>query len=286
MTSPEDILADLRADLLPHHVERRRVTDLMDLTGTRAVVTGGGGPGLGQAVAHRLAGLGATLVVVDLDAAAAEGVAGEVATRWGTRAIPVVADVTDWDDVHRTVSQAAERLGGIDVWVNNVGGGGRPGAYASTTKEAIDDTVATTLLGTMYCTRAVLDVMVPQRSGRIINISSEGGKIGMRNLAVYNACKSAIIGFTRNLAHELPDHGITIVAVCPGIMLGENLVKFFRSADDVERVATQTRAGFELVTIGRCSLPEEVANVVAFLASEAGAYLHGTAVSVGGGMSD
>ena len=226
-----DLLKEIRADRLPSAVKTKRVGELMDLRGRRAIVTGAGGPGLGQACAHRLAGQGAAVAVVDLSEEGARRVAAEVEARWGGRAVAIQGNVFDWAEAHRIVRQSCERLGGIDVLVNNVGGG-PAGPFARQTQEEIDLAVDMTLRGTLYCTRAVLDVMIPQRSGRIINVSSEGGRIGMKNLAVYNAAKSGVIGFTRNLAHEVAEHGIYVLGVCPGIMLHETLKEILRHPDE------------------------------------------------------
>ena len=281
---PRDLLKEIRADLLPAHIKTKRVTELMDLRGKRAVVTGAGGPGLGQACAHRLAGLGAAVAVVDLSAEGAGRVAEEVRGRWDATAIAMQGNVFDWDQAQRIVRESRERLGGIDILVNNVGGG-PAGPFAKQTKDEIDLAVDMTLIGTLYTTRAVLDVMLPQRSGRIINVASEGGRIGMKNLVVYNAAKSGVIGFTRNLAHEVAQYGIYVLGVCPGIMLHETLKAILRDPDAYPGASESMMEGFSRVPLGRPSEPEEVANVVAFLASEAASYMCGVSVSVGGGMA-
>ena len=279
-----DLLKEIRADRLPSHVKTKRVTELMDLRGRKAVVTGAGGPGLGQACAHRLAGLGAAVAVVDLSEEGATRVAADVRARWGVAAVPVQGNVFLWDDARRIVAESREKLGGVDILVNNVGGG-PAGPFAEQTKDEIDLAVQMTLVGTLYCTRAVLDVMIPQRSGRIINVSSEGGRIGMKNLVVYNACKSAVIGFTRNLAHEVAEHGITVLGVCPGIMLHDTLKAILRDPDAYPGAVASMLDGFARVPLGRPSEPEEVANMVAFLASDAASYMCGVSVSMGGGMA-
>jgi len=279
-----DLLKEIRADLLPTHIKTKRVTELMDLRGKRAIVTGAGGPGLGQACAHRLAGQGAAVAVVDLSEEGAARVAAEVRARWGVETVAVQGNVFDWDQAQRIVRDGRERLGGIDILVNNVGGG-PAGPFARQTKEEIDLAVHMTLVGTLYVTRAVLDVMIPQRSGRIINVSSEGGRIGMKNLVVYNACKSGVIGFTRNLAHEAAAHGIYVLGVCPGIMLHETLKAILRTPDEYPGAWESLMEGFGRVPLGRPSAPEEVANMVAFLAAEAASYMCGVSVSMGGGMA-
>jgi 3-oxoacyl-[acyl-carrier protein] reductase len=125
--------------------------------------------------------------------------------------------------------------------------------------------------------------MLPQHKGRIISIASEAAKIGMAGNVVYSASKAAVMAFTRNLAHEIGPEGVSIVAVCPGLMINERLLNLWASDATVGRALDDS---LNRSTIGRAAIPDEIASMVAFLASDAGAYVHGTAVSVGGGLSD
>jgi NAD(P)-dependent dehydrogenase (short-subunit alcohol dehydrogenase family) len=280
------VVAQFHLDRLPFDQVDRRPDELMSLSGVRAVVTGGGGGDLGQAIVHRLAGMGAHVVAADVDIDAANGVAKDAAQRWGASVSAVRMDVTDWDGVHATMAEAVERLGGLDVLINNAGGALRlHGAFVEQAPDAMRRVIDLNLVGVLFSTRAALASMLPAGSGRIINIASEGGKISLDGLAVYNACKSAVIGFTRNLARELRDTQVSCVAVCPGVMVGPHALERLGSSDVNARRAALEES-YTRLTAGRFSLPEEVANVVAFLASPAGAYVHGTAVSVGGGLSD
>jgi NAD(P)-dependent dehydrogenase (short-subunit alcohol dehydrogenase family) len=283
---PADVITRFGLDRLPFDQATRRPDELMSLAGKRALVTGGGGGDLGQALVHRLAALGAQVAVLDIDEQAAAAVAKEAAARWDADTFAVTGDVTDWDGIHDAVARAAAHMGGLDVLVNNAGGALRlHGGFVDQEPEAMRRVIDLNLVGVLYTTRAALVPMRAQGRGRIVNIASEGGKISLRGLAVYNSCKAAVIGLTRNLARELSDEGISLVAVCPGVMVGPHALERLGSAQ-----ATASRASldesFHRLTAGRFSLPEEVANVVAFLAGEAGAYVHGTAVSVGGGLSD
>jgi 3-oxoacyl-[acyl-carrier protein] reductase len=158
--------------------------------------------------------------------------------------------------------------------------------YSDHTRAEIDTILASTYLSTMYATHGVLQVMIAQRHGRIINISSEGSKMGQPMVAVYSASKSGIDGLTRNLATELPKHGISIVAVNPGYMMSEGLRYGIEHPQEFPNLGPLLLNQFHRVSLGRACLPEEPANLVAFLASDAGAYAHGTAISFGGGMSD
>ena len=279
-----DFLKEIGFDKVPTWIIEKRVTELMDLRGKKAVVTGAGGVGLGQACANRLAGCGADVALIDLNLAGAEQNAEVVRKRWGTRAIPLKANLADWDDTFRVMRESHDKLGGIDILVNNsVMTDSRP--FATQTKQQIDASVEGSLTMLLYCSRAVLDYMIPQHSGRIINISSVGGRIQHRNLTVYNACKSGVIGFTRNLAHEVADQGIQVLGVAPGIMLHKGLQEIFRNpTKDTQAAQVAILEGFSHVQLGRVSIPEEVANMVAYLASDAASYMVGQTIDVAGGQ--
>jgi 3-oxoacyl-[acyl-carrier protein] reductase len=276
----------LGLDRLPEHIIDKRVTDLMDLSGKKAFITGAGGDGLGQAIANRLAGLGADVALIGRTYEKVERRAKEIGQRWGVNAYPVKADMSDWDQVHNAVRQAHGELGGLDVMVNN------PvmvvaGPFEKQTKEEIDYTVLGSLTMMMYGAHAALEHLLPQGSGKIINIGSVGGRVQQRGLVVYNACKAGVIGFTRNLAHEMAPRGVNVLGVAPGIMIKRDIRQYLLDPQN-----DQQRAGRDAiiesitqqVQLGRASLPEEAANMVAFLASEAADYLCGQTIDVAGGQ--
>jgi 3-oxoacyl-[acyl-carrier protein] reductase len=279
-------IAALNLDSLPRHIVDKRVTELMDLSGKKAFVTGAGGDGLGQAIAHRLAGLGADVALIGRTFEKVERRAAEIEKRWGVNAFPVKADMSDWDEVHAAVTTAHGELGGLDIMVNNpvmvVGG-----PFEKQTKQDIDHTVLGSLTMMMYGAHAALEFLLPQGSGKIINIGSVGGRIQQRGLVVYNSCKAGVIGFTRNLAHEVAPRGVNVLGVAPGIMIKPEMMQYLMNPQN-----DQHRAGrgaiLEAITtqvqLGRASLPEEAANMVAFLASEAADYLCGQTIDVAGGQ--
>jgi NAD(P)-dependent dehydrogenase (short-subunit alcohol dehydrogenase family) len=282
-------------DRLPFDRPATATADLLRLDGQRAIVTGGGGAGLGAAICHRLAEQGADVAVLDVSEEEAAASAEAVAARWGVRTQPLVADVGDPDQTRAAVARVVDRWGGVDVLVNNAGGSGSIGLGGRKVTLAdefepmdIEDLVSivrVNLLGVLLMSKAALGPMLAAGRGRIVNISSEGGKTSVDGLVVYNACKSGVIGFTRNLAREVGRRGVSVACVCPGIMVTDRTLNALGGPDAPARAASIGN-GFSRVTIGRCSLPDEVASMVAFIASPAGAYVHGTAVSVGGGMSD
>jgi NAD(P)-dependent dehydrogenase (short-subunit alcohol dehydrogenase family) len=280
----QELVGRLGFDRLPDEVARKSVAELLDLSGRVAFVTGGGGAGLGRAIVDRLAAEGATVAVADIDAARAERVATEARERWHAKTLAVCCDVGDWESVVTAVRTCVTEFGSLDILVNNVGGGGPVGFFETNSIAAIDAGVRLNLLSQIYCTKAALEHMIPRRTGAIVNISSDGGKIGMPGIAVYNACKSAIIGLTRNLAFEVSRHGIRINCVCPGIMLVPEMAEALSALPADDPSLAPFEFSLRRLPLGRGCLPEEVANVVAFLASDAASYVQGAAYSVGGGL--
>jgi 3-oxoacyl-[acyl-carrier protein] reductase len=139
----------------------------------------------------------------------------------------------------------------------------------------------------MYGAHAALEYLLPQGAGTIINIGSVGGRVQQRGLVAYNACKSGVIGFTRNLAHEVAPRGVNVFCVAPGIMIKEQMKQYlFDPQNDQQRAGRG--AIIESIThqvqLGRASLPEEAANMVAYLASEAASYMCGQTIDVAGGQ--
>ncbi|WP_432825531.1 SDR family NAD(P)-dependent oxidoreductase [Dactylosporangium sp. CA-092794] len=277
-------------DRIPLDTIDKRVPELLDLTGKKAVVTGGAGLNLGQACVNRLAGLGADVAVVDLEPDAAqrsgrqrwaalpdaEGVAQQAAKKWGANVFPVYGDVMHWDSVQDVLARCHDRLGGIDILVNNAADTAN-GDFATMTREDIDRSVQGTLVGTLYCSRVVLDYMIPQASGRIINIGSEAGLSAMPRLTLYGSLKAGLATFTRFLGKEVAHHGIQVLGVNAGSMWGPNRPV---PTDVAETLYPRARTAIQ-----RYELPEEVANMVAFLASDAASCMTGTMVDMGGGMS-
>ncbi|OBG46733.1 short-chain dehydrogenase, partial [Mycolicibacterium fortuitum] len=257
-----DAIAALNLDSLPRHIIDKRVTELMDLSGKKAFVTGAGGDGLGQAIANRLAGLGADVALIGRTFEKVQRRADEIEQRWGVKAHPVKADMSDWDQVHDAIHIAHEQLGGLDIMVNNpvmvVGG-----PFEKHTKADIDHTVLGSLTMMMYGAHAALEFLLPQGSGKIINIGSVGGRIQQRGLVVYNACKSGVVGFTRNLAHEVAPRGVNVLGVAPGIMIKPEMMEYLLDPKTPAHFAGRG-AILEAITtqvqLGRASLPEEAAN--------------------------
>lgn len=244
-----------------------------DLTGRVAIVTGAG-QGMGRAVARALVARGATVVVNDRVAATAEAAAAELRDDGG-EVTAIVADVVDRAAVRRMVEETVGRYGGVQILVNNAGIL-RPTKVIDIPEAEWDQVVAVNLKGTFLCSQAVLPSMRAVGWGRIVNFSSTAGKnVSTVGGAHYTAAKAGVLGFTRHLAKEVAADGITVNAVCPGLIDTEMV----RATIDDARVAAYA-AGFPIPRLGR---PEEVAELVTFLASDRAAYITGASLDINGG---
>src|SRR4051794_38147541 len=249
------------------------MTSLEDLTGRVAIVTGAG-QGMGRSVAVALAARGAAVVVNDVNAEAAEAVAAELRAA-GTEAFAIQANVIEAAAVRGMVDQAVARFGGVQILVNNAGVL-RPTKVAEIPEAEWDWVIAVNLKGTFLCSQAALPAMRAARWGRIVNFSSTAGKnVSTVGGAHYTAAKAGILGFTRHLAKEVAADGITVNAVCPGLIDTEMV----RATIDDARVEAYAR-GFPIPRLGR---PEEVADLVVFLASDRAAYITGASLDINGG---
>jgi 3-oxoacyl-[acyl-carrier protein] reductase len=282
------LVKELLVDRIPADAGEKRPGELADLSGKIAVVTGGGGAGsgLGSACVDRLAAAGAVVVVLDLDGYAGRRAASSASERWGVETDAIQVDAADWDAVHGIAEDVAERFGSLDIWVNNVGGGSPSIPFVDEDREGIERMLSRNLTSTLTGTHAALQVMRRQRSGNLINVASETGRVVVDGASsVYSLAKAAVIRFTAHVAHEVGPLGISVVAVLPGAMLNDHRIAELRGLEDDETgIGPGMRHGVAGSSLGRPSSPFEVANVVAFLASPAAGYIQGTSVSVSGGL--
>ena len=238
-----------------------------------AVVTGAS-RGIGRSIALALAAAGATVVVnYRSQAEAAEAVVAEI-TAAGGQASAIQADVASSDDVEQLFKTVLERYGSIDILVNNAGIT-RDTLLLRMKEDDFDSVINTNLRGPYLCTKAVLRPMTKARAGRIINISSVVGLMGNAGQDNYAAAKAGIIGFTKSTAREMASRNITVNAVAPGYIDTE--LTGVLSDSVRESILTS-------IPLGRLGTPEDVANLVCFLASDAASYITGQTFTVDGGM--
>lgn len=257
-----------------------------ELHGKGAVVTGGG-RNIGRGIAHRLAAEGAAVAVADIDAAAGEAVADEIQGAGG-RAISVPTDVTDRSQVDRTVERTVASFGSLDIMVNNSG--------VLSTCPAIDIAeddwdrhFAVNAKGVLFCSQAAARQMIRQgRGGRIITIVSTAGVLPSfrdTHVASYVASKHAAMGLIKQMGQEIAPHGILMNAVFPGIVDTDMLRAIHRdvAADTGETYEDVRRRVLDLIPLGRYQTPDDVAKMVAFLASADADYSVGQAFDANGG---
>lgn len=270
------------------------------LVGKTAIVTGAGRhKGLGSAIARKLAAEGANIVIADIGSSHGElfpsGLVAEIAEMdavaasirdAGGSAIAVGCDVRDEAQVEAMVASTVDSFGGVDILVNNAGVGYLMSLIQDMTLEEWNTVQGVNLTGIFLCTKHVLRRLLDQkRGGRIINIASQGAKSGMPFASAYVSSKHGVVGFTRAAAAELGRHNITVNAVCPnhvttdlGAWQNEFFSTKFRQSPDDYMVRMRSR-----IPLRRIAQPDDIANVCAFLASDAASYVTGEAMNVSGG---
>lgn len=248
--------------------------DLENFAGKTALVTGSA-QGMGRAIATALAQRGASLVINDVNAAQAEQTAKILAATHAIETMAIAASVIDRSAVQTMIDQITDRFGCLHILVNNAGVL-RPTKAIDIPEDEWDWVVDVNLKGTFLVSQAVLPVMRKQGWGRIVNISSSAGRsVSTVGGAHYTAAKAGVLGFSRHLAKEEAGHGITVNAICPGLFDTE-MVR--HTIDDA-----RTEAYAKSFPIPRLGLPEEVAELVAFLASDRAAYITGASLDINGG---
>lgn len=244
--------------------------------GKVAVVTGGGG-GIGSAIARRLASEGAQVVVTDVNAESAEAVASGIRAA-GHMASAIAANIAMGEDCHALVQHVLAANGAVDVLINNAGIN-RRGNLMALSEDDWQATFAVNLDAMFHLCRAVIPQMIERGGGAIVNTASQWGLYPAPNHIAYNVSKAAVASFTQNLARDYAPHKIRVNAVCPGEihtpMLEAGVKRSGRTIADLDR----------LVPYGRIGKPEEVAALVAFLASEEAPFMCGSLVEITGAQA-
>ncbi|HUJ09952.1 MAG TPA: 3-oxoacyl-[acyl-carrier-protein] reductase [Verrucomicrobiae bacterium] len=238
-----------------------------------AVVTGAG-RGIGESIARRLAGEGAAIAVCDVMLENAQQVASDLA-KGGTKANAYAVNVTDSKQVKEVCDKIVADFSRVDILVNNAGIT-RDGLLLRMSDEDWDAVLGVNLKGAFLFTRAIGRTMLQQRSGVIVNIASIVGVMGNAGQANYSASKAGLIGFTKTVAKELASRGIRANAVAPG----------FIQTPMTDKLSPEARkAQTDFIALKRLGLPQDVANVVLFLASDLSSYVTGQVISVDGGLA-
>jgi NAD(P)-dependent dehydrogenase (short-subunit alcohol dehydrogenase family) len=245
------------------------------LEGKAALVTGGGS-GLGRASAIALARAGATVTVADVDEQGGKETVTLVLEEAGGDADFVRADVTQADEVEAMVDKTVTRWGRLDCALNNAGTTGVSAPTADYTLEDWNRALALNLTGVFLCLKYEIPAML-ERGGAIVNMASGAGLVGFAGLPAYVASKHGVVGLTRAAALEYASQGLRINAICPGSTRTPMLEGFMGGDEQVERMMTRA------VPLGRLGRPEEIAEAVVWLCSDAASFVVGHALAVDGG---
>jgi len=247
---------------------------VITLKGKTALITGSA-RGIGKEIAAKFAKAGADVCVSDIDLATAQETAQEISKEYGVKAIALAANVAKEEEVNEVVKKFMEEFGKIDILVNNAGIT-KDGLVIDMKESDWDAVLDINLKSAFLCTKAATRFMLKARSGRVINIASISGQIGLPGQANYSASKAGMIGLTKAVAKEVAKRGVTVNAIAPG---------FIRTAM-TDKLSPEVVKGYEdAIPMKVLGLPEDIANSALFLASDLASYVTGQVIAVNGGLA-
>lgn len=261
----------------------------LNLAGKSVIVTGGGS-NIGRAISLAFAREGAHLTIAEIDEGQGKKVAAEAQARGAASATAAPTDVTRWDSVQALVREVEGRLGRVDVLVNNVGWT-YDRLFVEKERTEWEKEIQLNLWGVINCTRAVLDGMIARKSGAVVSLGSDAGRMGEFREAVYGACKAGGIALSKSVAREVGRYGIRLNVVCPGMTIPASEEDFgslsmwaaeTNRAWSAPEMQARIAKAYPLRRIGK---PEDVATAVVFLASDAASFITGQTLSVSGGYT-
>lgn len=247
------------------------------LDGKVSLITGAG-RGIGRGIAEKFAVEGARVVVADIDETAAKKSAEELTSAYQVETLGLFCDVTMQESVNTALEKILQHFGRVDVLVNNAGWD-KVEPFLESEASTWDRVVHINLYGVFHTCKAILPQMIAQGSGKVVNIGSDAGRVGSSGEAVYSATKGGVIAFTKTLAREMARHQINVNCVCPG---PADTPLFAEISSDNPKIAEALKRS---IPFRRLAQPHDIANAVAFLASEEAAYITGQTLSVSGGLT-
>lgn len=253
---------------------------MVDRLANKVAFITGAGRGIGQAIAEKMAGEGAVVALAEIDFDAAEEAANALLEH-GHQALPLKTDITDESEVEKSVRHVLERFGQIDILVNNAGKNFYYDATAMTEADW-DAAMNVDVKGAWLCCKHILPSMITAKRGSIVNIASVHARVTAPGHFPYAAAKSALVGLTRNLALDYARYNIRVNAICPGWVRTPLAQSWFDRRPD-PKLAEERVLSFQ--PLGRIGTPAEIANFVAFIASDEASYITGAELVIDGGLS-
>ena len=257
----------------------------LGISGKTAIVAAAS-KGLGKATAMGLAKEGVNLAICAREEVILHETAKEISTTTSVKVLPVLADVTKSDDIHKLVKHAADEFGRIDILVTNAGGP-PSGQFDNFCDKDWQDAITLNLLSTVRLCREVIPHMRKEGWGRIVNIVSIAAKQPIDGLILSNSIRAAVIGLAKTLSSELAGDNILVNSVCPGWTLTDRMSSILHKRAEAQET-TYESALKDVTTdipLGRCGTPEETANLIVFLSSERASYITGTTIQIDGGLT-